>query len=92
MADRRRRGGEGVTGVGAAGAEESVATLHLKDCRSIVIPFERYEVGVVLGPGDRFLGISYVGVRTSFIQEQETKGPRGFHDIDSLFPPEEGSE
>lgn len=46
-------------------------------------------MAVLLGPGDRFMGISHIGVKTSFIREQVAKGPKGFHDIDSLFPADE---
>ena len=84
-------------GYSAAGQSEEVtgasqASLNRGDTRVVVVSLGRFEIGVLLGPGDRFLGIAHVGFRKSFVEQQRRMSGETAHDLDSLYPPESAEE
>jgi hypothetical protein len=84
--------GSGPIGVSESpiGQEQDATSIGEESIREIVVRFERYEIGVLLGSGNQFLGINYVSISRQFIKDQRSREPKAYHDVESLFPPEKG--
>ena len=50
-----------------------------------IVEYGDLDIVVVLGPDDRFLGISEVRVRRDFLTTQQRIAASGFHDVDHLY-------
>lgn len=54
-------------------------------CRTIVVPFDRYEIVIRLGPGNEFMGIAEVKVSKDFLTFQQKTQSHGYHDVEDLY-------
>lgn len=81
-----------ISDISAEMARQEVIPSGGREPKQIVVPFDRFDVGVMLDQSDHFIGISYIGIRKQFIRDEKAKGPKGYHDVDSLFPPEPEEE
>lgn len=53
--------------------------------RLIRYPFEKYEITVVVGPSNEFLGIVEVAINKQFLTYRERNLPHGYHDVDEFY-------
>ncbi len=47
--------------------------------------FDKYEIEILLGPGNEFLAITEVRVRKDFLSRKQRSGTKGPHDVDEFY-------
>lgn len=52
---------------------------------TIFVRFDRYEVGIRVGPGNEFRGITEVRVSKDFLSDQQRTQTQGYHDVSDLY-------
>lgn len=76
--------------LGKPGAFEAAGTGSSGEVRRYVrVAFDRYEITVILGPGDRFIGVRNVSVAKSFLSQSQRRDSSGFHDVSDFYVGEE---
>ena len=53
--------------------------------KTITYPFGRYEIEVVTGPNNEFIGITKVGINQDFLTHAQKLTPKGYHDVDEFY-------
>jgi hypothetical protein len=52
--------------------------------KTVIIPFNKYEVKVKLTLDNAFVGIEEISINESFIKFQQ-EAPKGYHDVDEFY-------
>lgn len=52
---------------------------------TIIYPFGRYEIEVVLGTQKEFLGITKVRINQDFLSHAQKLTPKGYHDVEEFY-------
>lgn len=55
------------------------------DYKTIVFPFDKYQITVKLTPANEFIGITEVKVNKNFLSHKQKITPQGFHDVDDFY-------
>lgn len=58
---------------------------HREHYKTIIYPFDRYEIDVQLGSNDEFIGVVGVKLNKEFIAYEKKRTPLGYHDIDEFY-------
>ena len=58
---------------------------HIEHYKTIIYPFDRYEINVQLGPNNEFIGVIGVKLNKDFIAYEKKRMPLGYHDVDDLY-------
>ncbi len=58
---------------------------HLEECKTIIFPFDRYEINVQLGSNNEFIGVVGVKLNKDFAEYEKDRTPSGFHDIEEFY-------
>jgi hypothetical protein len=53
--------------------------------KTIVYPFDKYEITVKLSQNNEFLGIVEIKVNKDFLSFKEKTTPKGYHDVDEFY-------
>ncbi len=56
-----------------------------KPARMVSVAFENYNVVVILGPAEEFLGIAEISLRKSFLSEEQEVATSGSYDVSDLY-------
>ena len=56
-----------------------------REIRLSPVRFENYDVVVILGPGDEFLGIAQIAMRRSFLSQEQQIDSLGDYDVSDLY-------
>ena len=46
----------------------------------------RYDIDVVIGPRNEFVGIERISVNKDFLTHEQKLTPKGYHDVEEYYP------
>ncbi len=55
------------------------------DYKTILYPFDKYQITVKLTPANEFIGIAEVKINKEFLSHKQKITPQGFHDVDEFY-------
>ncbi|MDY0129150.1 MAG: hypothetical protein RBR63_03040 [Methanosarcina vacuolata] len=58
---------------------------HLERYKTIMFPFDRYEINVQLGSNNEFIGVVGVKLNKDFVDYEKKRMPLGYHDVDEFY-------
>jgi len=61
---------------------------HKEERKTIVFPFDKYQIKIALTPDDKFIEISEIKINKDFLSYKQkliSKGPKGYHDVDEFY-------
>lgn len=58
---------------------------HLEHYKTIMFPFDRYEINVQIGSNNEFIGVVGVKLNKDFAEYEKDRTPAGFHDIEEFY-------
>jgi len=64
---------------------ESTGSLPNAQWKTVICPFGKYEITVVLKTSGEFVGIAEVGLRHDFLSYKQKVTPQGYHDVADLY-------
>jgi hypothetical protein len=53
--------------------------------KTITYPFGRYEMEVVIGANNEFIGITKVRINQDFLSHAQKLTPKGYHDVEEYY-------
>lgn len=53
--------------------------------KSEVVPFDKYNIVVELGPNNEFLGVDEVSIDKDFMSYKQKSSTSGYHDVEDLY-------
>ena len=63
----------------------STGSLPSPQWKTIIYPFDKYEITVVLTQNDEFIGISEVSLKQEFVSYKQKTTPQGYHDVADFY-------
>ncbi|HII93180.1 MAG TPA: hypothetical protein HA262_13780 [Methanosarcina sp.] len=58
---------------------------NIEHYKTVVFPFDRYEIDVQLGSNNEFIGVVGVKLNTNFAEYERERIPLGYHDIEEFY-------
>lgn len=58
---------------------------ELEEGKIAIIPFDKYEIKVLLSPSGELIEVLEIKIRKSFLSERAESSPKGFHDVSKFY-------
>jgi len=74
-----------IRNVSCSGTGDSSLT---QETRTIVYPFERFNITVKVSPSNEFVGITEVEINKEFMSYKQKIAQQGYHDVEQFYKEE----
>ncbi len=71
-----------IRNVSCSGTGDSSLT---QETRTIVYPFERFNITVKISPSNEFMGITEVEINKDFLSYKQKTAQQGYHDVEQFY-------
>ncbi|MDD4980789.1 MAG: hypothetical protein PHC54_05960 [Candidatus Omnitrophica bacterium] len=71
-----------ISNVSCPGTGDSNLT---QESRTIVYPFERFNITVKVSPSNEFVGITEVEINKDFMSYKQKNAQQGYHDVEQFY-------